>query len=55
MKEKNEKIINELECYIKAKWIPLRGLEQEGHAEEYIVFLLKKSEWYRLKEQIRDL
>lgn len=55
MKKKNEEIINELERSAKAKWIPIRDLEQEGYAEEYIVFLVKKKEWTKLKEMIREL
>lgn len=55
MKDKNEQIINELERDIKAKWIPMRDLEQEGYTEEYIVFLVKKKDWIKLKEMIREL
>ena len=55
MKKKNEEIINEMERSAKAKWIPIRDLEQEGYAEEYIVFLLKKKEWINIKKMIRDL
>jgi hypothetical protein len=62
MKRKNDKlgftadsIIGDLERNAKAKWIPIRDLEQEGYADEYIVFLVRKSEWDKLKEMIRDL
>lgn len=62
MKKKNEKlgftaetIIGDLERSAKAKWIPIRDLEQEGYAEEYIVFLVKRSGWNKLKEMIREL
>ena len=62
MKKKNEEkgftaesIIGDLERSAKAKWIPIRDLEQEGYAEEYIVFLLKKKEWSNIKEMIRNL
>ena len=53
MTEETETIIDEIESCAKAKWIPIRDLNQEGYAKEFVVFLMSQEKWGEIKEKIK--
>lgn len=48
-------LIDRLTGYMRARWKPLRDVENPGYAEEFLVLLVPWREWSELKEQIRSL
>ena len=48
-------LIDELEGYAKARWKPIRDVDNPGYGEDYLVLLIPYGEWAGLKTQIRGL